>query len=129
MDSFATGRGIRAADLNRLASDAARRGLAGSAYLAHSNGFELVQRNPRRTAPRRAAAGGSREDIAVIGTVDAGTAGPSLATVYDPDTMEERYEIVCPAEIAGQFATGGHSAAHVVAIRCALATAGEDEET
>ena len=52
MDSFASGRGISAAALNRLSSDAARKGLAGSAYLAHSNGFELVQRNPRRQRGR-----------------------------------------------------------------------------
>ena len=64
MDAFAAGRGIRAADLNRLASDAASKGIAGSAYLAHSNGFELVQRNPRRghTAPRGRGAGGAAGD-------------------------------------------------------------------
>lgn len=71
MDSFATGRGILAADLNRLASDAARRGLAGSAYLAHSNGFELVQRNPRRQRPVRA--GGECVALVDEHTVDPAT--------------------------------------------------------
>ena len=127
MDSFATGRGIRAADLNRLASGAASKGLAGSAYLAHSNGFELVQRNPRRQRGR-GRGGDGQTDIAVITDVNAGTAGPRTARVYDPATMATRTETVCPAEIAGQFAAGSHSAAHVVAIRCALATAGDEED-
>lgn len=126
---FTRGTRLHAADLNRVASEAASAHPGFSGFLAGGNGRELVMRSPRRQSSRgvpRGAAG--QTDIAVIADVDAGTAGPRSASVYDPATMATRTETVCPAEIAGQFAVGDHSAAHVVAIRCPLATAGEDDE-
>ena len=85
MDSFAQGRGIRAADLNRLASDASRKGLAGSAYLAHSNGFELVQRNPRRQRAARAAGGAPLPfTLRIVEGVDANGNPTSRLLAYLP---------------------------------------------
>lgn len=126
MDSFAQGRGIRAADLNRLASDASRKGIAGSAYLAHSNGFELVQRNPRRAA-RGGRAGAVRcEDFAVVVSTNVAEAGPRAAAVRDPVSGETRQETVCPVEIAEQFAVAGRESFWVVAVRVPCATATDD---
>lgn len=131
MDSFATGRGIRAADLNRLASDAAAKGIAGSAYLAHSNGFELVQRNPRRVrrTSKLVAIGAVPVDGGVLGAIDAAKRGPRTAVVYNPATREIGEAVVCPAEIAGQFpATDAHMETYVVAIQCVVSEAGSGAE-
>lgn len=127
MDSFATGRGILAADLNRLASDAARRGLAGSAYLAHSNGFELVQRNPRRGPARRGVAGAAGAGVATLPRIQA---APLLASVRLADGTRLTRQTVVPIDLADGEAdsSGGPYECVVVAVARFAAAVSEGGE-